>query len=396
MAPERDYVRKTCHLPTTIFQEHQSTFMGDFVTVRKNSSNSQWWYRWKFLCQESTSQKVGEVSWIIQGQRHSPICLESFLGRTIFFIPFLLLMEKNPAAVEVDSLTYYSQSFIHPRWCSISSMTTVVVVSTSWSEVVSEAPLLAEWFWAHYPSWILRSLKMCQMIRQKRQKLTEGVLGGKRAKEYNTTYSLQDNFGEIGHAMWSYINHHVWANLRSFSTRTSSTSIMFLSIQKKGHVNSQCWDSNWAHSWRLTAFQPENRPNWKRKNIYKPSNVWFHWNVDSILGNFLTNRKHVGECWVIWRKTSPSRKLRQAWNWLRKIGKLSWTGSLLKECHTYIILYMYKYIYSYVICVRIYNSAYAMHMYLYVVRIPFPATVERNGFFGDPPSKQMTNGKNLH
>ena len=31
---------------------------------------------------------------------------------------------------------------------------------------------------------------MCQMIRRKRQKLTEGVLGGKRAKEYNTYIPL--------------------------------------------------------------------------------------------------------------------------------------------------------------------------------------------------------------
>lgn len=31
-----------------------------------------------------SSQKVSEVSWIIQGQRHSPICLESFFWKDPF------------------------------------------------------------------------------------------------------------------------------------------------------------------------------------------------------------------------------------------------------------------------------------------------------------------------
>lgn len=37
--------------------------------------------------------------------------------------------------------------------------------------------------------------------KAKKAKLTEGVLGGKRAKGYNTTYSLQDHFGKFRDAM---------------------------------------------------------------------------------------------------------------------------------------------------------------------------------------------------
>ena len=157
LAPERDHVRKTCHLPTTIFPERPVNLQGWFrhrsekfieltmviplkvsvpgIHVPKSRGS---------MMDHPGTKAFTNLSWVILGKD---------------FIPFLLLREKNPAAVEVDSLTYYLQSFIHPRWCSFSSMTTVVVVSTSWSEVVSEAQLPAEWFWAHYPSWILRSFE---------------------------------------------------------------------------------------------------------------------------------------------------------------------------------------------------------------------------------------------
>ena len=35
-------------------------------------------------------------------------------------------MEKNPAPVEVGRLSRYLQGFIHPRWCRISSINSIV------------------------------------------------------------------------------------------------------------------------------------------------------------------------------------------------------------------------------------------------------------------------------
>lgn len=132
----------------------------------------------------------------------------------------------------------------------------------------------------------------------------------------------------------------------------------------------------------------------KGKSSTNHPDVWFHWNVNSILGNFLTNRKHVGECLVIWWKTSPWRKLCQALNWLRKIGKLSWTGSLLKECQPYIILYVYIYIiYSYVI-VYVYIILRMPCICIYTLCVsPFQQQWKVRVFFGIPLVNKWQMGK---
>ena len=77
----------------------------------------------------------------------------------------------------------------------------------------------------------------------------------------------------------------------------------------------------------------------------------------------------------------------------RKIGKLSWTGSLLKECHTYIILYVYIYICNYVI-VYVYIILRMPCICIYTLCVsPFQQQWKVRAFFGIPLVNKWQMGK---
>ena len=110
---------------------HLANEGGDILAFQYAHPFSSWWFQptWKNISQIGNLPQIGvkiKNIWNHHLVLVSPWYLVKIFQKTMPTLHSHTVDGWNPAPVEVGSLSSYLQGFIHPRWCRISAINSII------------------------------------------------------------------------------------------------------------------------------------------------------------------------------------------------------------------------------------------------------------------------------